>query len=467
MSEEYLRWERESAIHPLFLPLEAGMLYMSEYYGMSWPKSTLIYKGNIVLWTSRFQDLYDLGQYIIDKYKEKEEQEYLLGDIEKATNDLEAVFKSIKKAELGELKDNELLMLYNIFKDTYLKWYAILWNTEPVSLQGEQIIKGWTDDKRHIANLTFTTRKTFNKREVEELLGIADDCTEEKLEAHANKYFWLHNNYCRTKVLGTDYFKKELDGLLKEYPDTKKCLGEFEKEREELKEQKKFSIKELSLDEGQIKIVKFVDLIGWLQDYRKEWIMTACHYLDVLLEEFGKRNGLTLEEMKYTVPKDLEDKIDKEEIKKRMENCTITWKEGEPTYKIYTGENALKHEKDLFLDESKTNEVVEIRGMVASQGKVQGKVRVMMSPEEARDMEDGEVLVTSMTSPDFIVAIKKAAAIVTNEGGVACHAAIVSREFGVPCIVGTGIATKVLKTGDFVEVNANHGFVRKLSVSET
>ena len=67
-----------------------------------------------------------------------------------------------------------------------------------------------------------------------------------------------------------------------------------------------------------------------------------------------------------------------------------------------------------------------------------------------------------MTRPDYIAGMKKAAAIVTNEGGITCHAAIVSRELGIPCIIGTKIATQVFKDGDLVEVNANHGWVRKI-----
>ncbi len=65
-----------------------------------------------------------------------------------------------------------------------------------------------------------------------------------------------------------------------------------------------------------------------------------------------------------------------------------------------------------------------------------------------------------MTRPDYIAGIKKAAAIITDEGGVTCHAAIVSRELGIPCIIGTKIATKVLKDGDQVDVNANHGIIK-------
>jgi pyruvate,water dikinase len=68
-----------------------------------------------------------------------------------------------------------------------------------------------------------------------------------------------------------------------------------------------------------------------------------------------------------------------------------------------------------------------------------------------------------MTTPDFVTAVKRAAAVVTNEGGVLCHAAVISREFGIPCIVGTMIATKVFKTGDMLEVDANSGIVRKIA----
>ena len=71
-------------------------------------------------------------------------------------------------------------------------------------------------------------------------------------------------------------------------------------------------------------------------------------------------------------------------------------------------------------------------------------------------------MVATMTFPNFIPAMEKAAAIITDEGGLLSHAAIVSREMGIPCVVGTKIATQVLKDGDRVEVDANKGIVRKL-----
>lgn len=103
-----------------------------------------------------------------------------------------------------------------------------------------------------------------------------------------------------------------------------------------------------------------------------------------------------------------------------------------------------------------------IKGITASLGSTKGRARTLKSSKEIELMEEGEILVIEMTSPVYMPAIKKAAAIITDIGGITCHAAIVSRELGIPCIVGTKKATKVLKNGDLVEVNADKGIVRIL-----
>ncbi len=117
-------------------------------------------------------------------------------------------------------------------------------------------------------------------------------------------------------------------------------------------------------------------------------------------------------------------------------------------------------EKNLGLAEEKIAEdVSEIRGQSASNGQVRGKVRLILFKSQVGELEEGEVLVTEMTNPDFVQAMKKAAAIITDEGGIMCHAAIVARELGKPCIIGTKFATKILKDGDLVEVDAGNGIV--------
>jgi pyruvate,water dikinase len=94
---------------------------------------------------------------------------------------------------------------------------------------------------------------------------------------------------------------------------------------------------------------------------------------------------------------------------------------------------------------------------------VQGTVRIIRNPfEDVQNMQQGDVLVAGMTSPEFIIAMKKAVAIVTDHGGITSHAAIVSRELGIPCVVGTKLATQIFKDGDRVEVDAMKGIVKKL-----
>lgn len=107
-----------------------------------------------------------------------------------------------------------------------------------------------------------------------------------------------------------------------------------------------------------------------------------------------------------------------------------------------------------------------LTGLPASQGIVSGVVRIILSPNELEKINTGEILVTKMTDPDYVPAMRKAIAIVTNEGGITSHAAIVSREMGIPCIVGTEHATELLKDGDMITVDAVRGTVYRGEVKE-
>ena len=100
-----------------------------------------------------------------------------------------------------------------------------------------------------------------------------------------------------------------------------------------------------------------------------------------------------------------------------------------------------------------------LRGLGGAPGAASGPVRVLGALADAGKLKDGDVLVTHMTSPDWVPLMRRAAAIVTDSGGMTCHAAIVSREIGVPCVVGTGEATHKLRDGEVVTVDATRGVV--------
>ncbi|MGW6930801.1 PEP/pyruvate-binding domain-containing protein [Lentzea sp. NPDC054927] len=101
-----------------------------------------------------------------------------------------------------------------------------------------------------------------------------------------------------------------------------------------------------------------------------------------------------------------------------------------------------------------------VAGLAASPGIASGRVRVLRSPDEGNRLRDGEVLVAEMTNPDWVPTMRRASAVVTDGGGITCHAAIVARELRVPCVVGTGSATTVLKEGQLVTVDGSTGDVR-------
>ncbi len=118
-----------------------------------------------------------------------------------------------------------------------------------------------------------------------------------------------------------------------------------------------------------------------------------------------------------------------------------------------------KQEQKEQREERTTEEKVILKGLPASPGIASGPVKVIFSADEIDKVEKGDVLVTTMTNPDMVPAMEKAVAIVTDEGGPLSHAAIVSRELGIPCVVGTEKATKVLKNGQIVTVDGSRGLV--------
>ncbi len=103
-----------------------------------------------------------------------------------------------------------------------------------------------------------------------------------------------------------------------------------------------------------------------------------------------------------------------------------------------------------------------LQGQSAFPGVVRGRVRKILRLEECQDLQKGEILVAQMTFPTYLAAIDRCAAIVTDEGGTLSHAAIVARELGKPCVMGTRFATALLQNGDEIEVDATNGIVRKI-----
>jgi pyruvate,water dikinase len=217
----------------------------------------------------------------------------------------------------------------------------------------------------------------------------------------------------------------------------------------------------LNLKEKQL--VDFIQMIKRIREDRKQYfskLFFSLHKISELLLRNWKiteiKNG-DIFAFELLKGKKYAEKI-KNEILKRDEGYIFYCdSENEPTSKPFSGntESELKELKDTI---SKTD-LDFIKGEIAYKGKVSGKVAIAIKNKDFSKIKENDILVTSMTRPEVLPYLKKVKAIITDEGGVTCHAAIISRELKKPCIIGTKTATHILNDGDLVEVDANSGKV--------
>lgn len=179
--------------------------------------------------------------------------------------------------------------------------------------------------------------------------------------------------------------------------------------------------------------------------------------LDVIAEETGKDVQYLRQEeiIDYygtgLLPDDLESR---EEGYGYLDNKLI--KAGRDELKALVASKSIALVKEEAIDKK------SLKGQTAFKGKVQGAAIIVKDPRNMT-AHQGAVLIAPMTTPDYMAIIRKAAAIVTDEGGLLCHAAIVAREMHKPCVIGTKHATKIFKDGDMIEVDAENGVVKKVS----
>jgi len=146
--------------------------------------------------------------------------------------------------------------------------------------------------------------------------------------------------------------------------------------------------------------------------------------------------------------------LDRKLIKERMDNVSIIKEHNKMM--IFSGDDIKKVIKN-------TIRATTVKGSVACRGRVIGKAKLLFEEDDMVKINKGDIIVSPMTRPHFVPVMKKAAGIVTDFGGILCHAALISREFGIPCIVGTNDATKIFSDGDLIELDAYEGIARKIS----
>jgi len=263
------------------------------------------------------------------------------------------------------------------------------------------------------------------------------------------KYGWLKSRYGNIEL----YSRDEVENILKKLQQ-ENFIQEYNKNKKIIAEAVKKAKKILKIEDRYI-----IDLMRFFIYYRTQRtdIMNYASYRYAnKLEKIAKDKGVSYEDILYCTRKEIEsDMINAINIQERKKAWSIVANKND--FQIVTGEDNKKL-VDIFSNLEKHGD--EIKGKPVFHGVVTGKVRIIKRKDQLSSLAKGDILVTSMTTPDMIPAMKKVAAFVTDEGGITCHAAIIAREMKKPCITGTKNATQVLKDGDLVEVDANKGIVK-------
>ncbi len=277
------------------------------------------------------------------------------------------------------------------------------------------------------------------------------------LSVHTKKYAWLFYSY-----MGPAY--TEHDFLM-----MARTLHPLEQDSADIIVQKrKELISKIKPNNFERMILDIAEKMVWAKPRRKDYQSKAYYHLSFLFREIADRLNLSLEEIFSCTYEMLANGLNGKAILKddiasvRRLHVIIPTIEG--SVKIILNAEAEDFREHSIAREEKVEYSAELKGTIAYKGIARGVVRIINKPSEMEKMQKGDILVSMVTTPDIVPAMKKAAAFITDKGGLTCHAAIVARELKVPCIVGTEIATNVLQDGDMVEVDATIGVVTKIHV---
>jgi phosphohistidine swiveling domain-containing protein len=412
-------------------------------------------------------------------------------------------FQKIKNYGLSGLSKNEMLALIEDLRQLGLKLFRYSAITEALDFLS---IEDYAENLKNVSAvelpkivpiLTSPEKLGFFEQEKLNILRLAKMALEDEkmrkavfersfvdiekdqkfsqaLKKHTDSYFWIQNGYKKANYLDKNYFLNSVATEL-----NRKTLNEINKEIDNLENKERLAKKKLKDLYEKYRITPDAKIFfqtirdfSFLQDRRKENVLHLIYCLDQVLEEAGKRFNVSKKDLYFYPLKNLiglfngSEKMSKEELAKMNKVLYFSYFENDLIKtKVFYGKVAEKM-KDAFKNKGK--EMLStgfLKGFVASAGKsgniVRGRVKIVLDPENSH-LQEGEILVTGMTRPEYVPLMKKAKAVITNEGGITTHAAIISRELKVPCIIGTKIATEVLQDGDLVEMNLKNGIIKIL-----
>jgi phosphohistidine swiveling domain-containing protein len=319
---------------------------------------------------------------------------------------------------------------------------------------------------------TTASGKTDTDREQEAFLELAGkawsdaDARKEAARAHAKRYGWLGVRFFLGEWWSGDDVLSRMSEISRE-----KAAGLLfeEKNRLAVSEERIMAFKN-RMTEHEVSLLNQVRDIIYLRTQRADYFNHAGALVQPMIKEAANRLHVSYHDVMYFAPEEVARAIRGEydihdDLESRRKDMLMYL--GNGSICAVSGDEAAEYAKSRPIFRRDAERVDSLKGSIAYKGKVTGAVRVVFTQEDSYAVLPGDILVTTMTTPNLIGAMEKAAAFVTDEGGITCHAAIVARELKKPCIVGTKIATRVLHDGDLVEVDADSGVVRVIKRSNT
>ena len=281
----------------------------------------------------------------------------------------------------------------------------------------------------------------------------------------AAQYGWMSVYNFNDNPRTTEYYLREAKELQKSNINLKEKLTGISNQRKTGQKYYRLFIRGIKdpLLKNQIGLLH---QMGYLRDFRESVRDKLTLMEKPLYQAISRQLGFSMEETTALMTAEIAQALFSEKIrrscrekaKKRLSGFVYIFKNGRE--KVVENEFEIREYAKSQVNEDLTK---ELTGKVAYNGGiVRGRAKIVYSGGEVGKVLPGDVLITPATKPDFVPAMKNAVAIVTDEGGLTSHAAIVARELKKPCIIGTKLSTRMFKDGDLIQVDSNTGVVKKL-----
>ena len=450
--------------YPLFSRLwihQAFFYDMKETLGMRFKNYKSLFSGTY----AESKELEKLKKLLITKLEKDLSSIWILcRDWKKDCDKLIEATQNLEKDNLSKYSDKELINLMEEITKKFRRSASFIY----LSIMLDEYFHDWlngilnkriTDTQKRINYFQILCSPIKNTKLLEaknDLRAIVEMIKKKDsrgandlIKKYTLKFRWLRYDTGIGKDLTIEDTKSKVSSILKQ------------KEVKPISKNRASIIKELNLANADKKLLDLMSELIYLRTYRAESNMIAGYNMRPVIEELAKRFNttydnvvqLTLDEIKSAITSK---KIDLAEIQRRKNKYGLLMINGKN--KIYSGDSVDKIEEKVDIPKG----IFELKGLVANRGKIKAPVKIVLNRKDFDKIKFGDILVTKMTNPDFMVVLEKCSGIITDIGGITSHAAIIARELNKPCVIGTVYATKVLKDGEIVELDANRGIVKKI-----